>query len=253
MVDVEETQLLRTLIIGCAFCVPTFGVAEDDVIGFSDGSDRALGIAIPEALDQASRLGDAWKESLDILGPDSFDRDIDIDGIRERALNNPRVRALLGADEGQADDQEEDRMRYENQHAFMFASFSMPPASLKVMLREGERLNVPVVFRGFVNNSVFETQTAMEAVFGDDEDVSGFTIDPTMFVRFDVEVVPTLVVVRDQIEPCLTSGCEGDIAPIHDRLAGNIPLVSALELVGRGGGDAAERAVALLAGRGISE
>ena len=162
--------------------------------------------------------------------------------MRARALNNPRVRALLNADDDALEDAGADEVRYQDQYAFLFASFSMPPASLKTMLREGEALGVPVIFRGFVENSVFETQVAMEAVFGDEEDISGFTIDPTMFARFDVTVVPTLIVVADPIQPCATSGCEGDAAPVHDRLAGNIPLRAALEIVVRGGGDAAASA-----------
>ena len=221
---------------------PLFAEDGDGPIAFSDGSDRSLGLAIPETLDEAARLGEAWKESLDIQGPEDFGHDIDVDAMRTRALNNPRVRALLNADDAALQQAGADQVRYQDQYAFLFASFSMPPASLKTMLREGEALGVPVIFRGFVENSVFETQIAMEAVFGDEEDISGFTIDPTMFARFDVTVVPTLIVVADPIQPCATSGCEGDAAPVHDRLAGNIPLRAALEIVVRGGGDAAASA-----------
>jgi hypothetical protein len=67
-----------------------------------------------------------------------------------------------------------------------------------------------------------------------------------MFVRFDVNVVPTLVVVSDVITPCETSGCESDPVSVHDRLAGNIPLIAALEIVSRGGGDAAAQASQIL-------
>ena len=239
--------MLRALVMTLGFAMPVAALAEEHIVTFSDGSGVGLGIAIPQALDEASRLGEAWEDSLDIQAGDAFGRDIDVDALRERALNNPRVRALLGADEGQTLDAAGDKRRYEDQHAFLFASFAMPPASLKAMLREGERLNVPVIFRGFVDNSVYATQTAMEVVFGEDEDISGFTIDPTMFVRFDVEVVPTLVVARDVLEPCVSSGCESDIMPVHDRLAGNIPLAAALEIVAGSGGDAATRASRILA------
>lgn len=239
--------MLRAVIMALGLGMPVAALSEEHVVTFSDGSDRSLGIAIPEALDEAARLGEAWEGSLDIQEGNAFGREIDVDTLREKALNNPRVRALLGADAAPADGADETRVRYEDQHAFLFASFAMPSQSLKAMLREGERLNVPVIFRGFVNNSVFETQVALEAVFGEDEDVSGFTIDPTMFVRFDVAVVPTLVVVRDTITPCETSGCEGDAAPVHDRLAGNIPLISALDIVAQSGGDAASQASRILA------
>lgn len=238
--------MLRAVIIGLGLALPLAGLAEEHIVTFSDGSDRSLGIAIPEALDEAARLGETWEDSLDIQEGNAFGREIDVGALRERALNNPRVRALLGADSAVADDQADDRVRYADQHAFLFASFSMPPRSLKAMLREGERLNVPVIFRGFIENSVHATQAALQEVYGEDEDVSGFTIDPTMFVRFDVEIVPTLVVARDVLEPCLSAGCESDITPAHDRLAGNIPLIAALEIVARGKGDAATQASRIL-------
>lgn len=40
---------------------------------------------------------------------------------------------------------------------YVFVSFSMPDASLKALIRQGELAGVPIVLRGLVNNSVEDT------------------------------------------------------------------------------------------------
>jgi conjugal transfer pilus assembly protein TrbC len=102
------------------------------------------------------------------------------------------------------------------------------------------------VFRGFVNNSVYDTRVALEEVFADDEEGEGFAIDPTLFRRFDIQAVPALVVLGEELDVCNTPACEGDVSPIHDRLSGNIPLETALKLIAAGNGDASETARAIL-------
>ena len=166
--------------------------------------------------------------------------------MRARALNNPRVQALLGAG-GQADEAgSEDARRYPNQRAFLFASFSMPDQSLRQMMVDAQQYNVPIVFRGFVNNSVFDTQVAIQRVFGDDAETIGFSIDPTLFTRFDIQSVPQVVVTRDDIEPCLMQACVGDFPPPHDKVSGNIPLLAVLDIVARADGDASGSAQRIL-------
>ena len=114
-------------------------------------------------------------------------------------------------------------------------------------MQEAIAADIPVIFRGFVNNSVFDTQNALQEAFGDDADLVGFGIDPTIFTRFQIEAVPQLIVTRDLIDVCETSGCEADLMPVHDRVGGNIPLRDALEIIVRGQGDAMEVAKATLA------
>lgn len=109
-------------------------------------------------------------------------------------------------------------------------------------MEEAQAFGVPVVFRGFLGNSVFETQAALTEVFGKETDPVGFGIDPTLFTRFGVETVPQVIVTAEPLEVCETSGCESEVAPLHDRIAGNIPLSAALEIIARGDGDATETA-----------
>ena len=98
-------------------------------------------------------------------------------------------------------------------------------------------LGVPVYFNGFVENSVVETEKRVRAIY-EGEDIShGFGIDPTLFERFDVVAVPTLISTTVDMDVCETTDCSGDLIPAHDRIAGNVPLRRALELIARGNGD----------------
>lgn len=216
-----------------------------EVIEFAPGADGDIGINIPDVLDRARRLGEAWEDRLDIQEPDSFGRDYDIDAMRDRALNNPRVRALLDAGDSEAGP-DVTEARYGNAQVFLLASFSMPAPTLRAMMEEADALDVPVLFRGFVNNSVYDTQAALQETFGDDADLQGFGIDPTVFTRFGVEAVPTVIVTAAPLDVCQTAGCADDVPPLHDKIAGNIPLRAALDIVARGEGEARQVARDLL-------
>ena len=164
--------------------------------------------------------------------------------MRDRALNNPRVQALLNAQERHAEDGAE--KRYENKQVFVFVSFSMPPQSLRAVMEEAHDYEATVLFQGFLNNSVFDTQEALLTVFGSEEETKGFGIDPTMFVRFGIDRVPAVIVTREEIQPCETSGCQNDIAPVHDKIMGNIPLTAVFEEIVTRQGDTADHAALLL-------
>ena len=223
---------------------PTF--AEGDVLQFAPGAQGFIEPSIPDILDQSENLGDRWSDGLDIQEADSFGHAFDMDAFREKALSNPRVRDMLGADAGafQPNPQND---RWGSDRIFLLASFSMPAPTLRAMMVEAKAIGASIVFRGFLGNSVFQTQEAISEVFGEDADAVGFGIDPTLFTRFGVEAVPQLIVTAEPLEVCETSGCEGDQAPDHDRIAGNIPLQAALEIIASGNGEAAHTAKEALA------
>ncbi|MBL1435993.1 MAG: type-F conjugative transfer system pilin assembly protein TrbC [Rhodobacteraceae bacterium] len=258
MAYVEEKKLLRTLIsTTCLVAHGFMAFAQDSqpeinlgeplpLVEIAPGAQGFIEPSIARILDDARRLGAAWKENLSIQQADDFGRSYDIDGFRDRALANPRVRALLGADVEGLPQSEGIEPRYGNKQVFLLASFSMPPNILRVMMDEAKTLDIPVIFRGFVNNSVYDTQIALQAAFGNDADLVGFGIDPTIFTRFQIEAVPQLIVTRDQIDVCETTGCEADPIPVHDRVGGNIPLRDALQMIVMGQGDALEVAKAAL-------
>jgi len=264
MAYVEEEKLLRPLItmtcltMTCLVGLGSAALAQDTapeaqtespapLVEIAPGAQGFIEPSIAKMLDDARQLGAALEDTLSIQKADDFGRSYDIEGFRDRALANPRVRALLGADSEGAAQSEATEPRYGNKQVFLLASFSMPPNVLRSMMDEAISLDIPVIFRGLVNNSVFDTQVALQAVFGDDAKLVGFGIDPTIFTRFQIEAVPQLIVTRDQIDVCETTGCEGDPVPVHDRVGGNIPLKDALQMIVMGQGDAIEVAKAALA------
>lgn len=221
-------------------------VNADGFVDFAPGAQGGFTTSIPGLLDRAERDGQWLRDNIRPQDPAVTSLGSSIDELRERALNNPRVQALLGAGGQDAGQAGEDPRRYPNQRGFLFASFSMPEQSLRQMMIDAQQYNVPIVFRGFVNNSVFDTQVAIQRVFGDDAETIGFSIDPTLFTRFGITSVPQVVVTRDDLEPCETQACLNDIAPPHDKVAGNIPLPAVLEIIKRANGDSGNSAERML-------
>ena len=240
--------MLRALTLSACLVAANPAIADEaePLVDYAPGAQGIIRPSIPEMIDEARQRGARLLEELTPLEADDFGVQPDLDGMRARALNDPRVRALLGVDGGGAEPAATEP-RYGSARVYLFASFSMPPASLRTMMVEAQRLEVPIVFQGFVENSVFATQTALQTVFGEDADTVGFGIDPTMFVRFSVESVPQLIVLRDPLEVCEMQGCVGEAPPPHDVIRGNIPLEAGLEIIARGQGDAPQVAAQLLA------
>ena len=236
-------RTLMTIVVLVLGATPP--LAGDEVLQFAPGAQGFIEPSIPDMLEGARQLGDQWSENLDIQEADGFGRDFDIEAFREKALSNPRVREMLGVEEGTLlSEQENDR--WGSDRIFLLASFSMPAPTLRAMMVEAREFGVPIVFRGFLDNSVFATQAAITETFGEDADAVGFGIDPTLFTRFQVETVPQIIVTSEPLDVCETSGCEGDLAPLHDRISGNIPLQAALEIIAEGDGKAAHTARAAL-------
>lgn len=212
-----------------------------DVVAQQD----AIEARIRQAIETARIDGAALEERLQIL-EEEFDLP---DGLRDlgvQSLQNERVRSLLnlpapGAEQGSPDGE----VRYASD-VFVLASFSMPVASLKALLLDASEIGVPVVFRGFVNGSIQDTEAAVRMVYSEDDRSQGFTIDPTLFERFNVQAVPVVISLGERIDVCETQGCAGDPVPVHDRVTGNISLMAALDIIARGNGDAPEPARAIL-------
>lgn len=112
---------------------------------------------------------------------------------------------------------------------YVFASFSMPDASLKSLIRQGELTGVPIVFRGLVNNSIEATMRAVHVLYTEGENPeSGALIDPTLFQRFAIDQVPTVVVAEAAAGACTPTECP---VPEHVRIAGDVPLGYALDRI----------------------
>ena len=242
MAHLAKTQLLRALMLTAALTTGAAQAqempAEDPPVRYAPGATGAIRVPVEDIVREAERRGDELADRLTIQ-PEREGVEIeDLAGLRKRALNDPRIKKLLGVAEDEAAGAGEAE-KYAETEAILFASFSMPAQSLRQMMQEATHYGATIVFRGFVNNSVFDTRAKLEEVFGQDELGEAFAIDPTLFKRFDIHAVPVLVVLGEGLDVCESAHCELDLPPKHDRLSGNIPMETALRLMAAGKGDAA--------------
>lgn len=108
----------------------------------------------------------------------------------------------------------------------VFVSLSMPRPSLERLLDQAARAHATVVLRGLVNGSLRNTVETVQPLLGARQ--GALQIDPQAFDRFDVQRVPSFVLVRDGVRP--QSCASGTCAPASDfvRVAGDVTLDYAL-------------------------
>lgn len=128
----------------------------------------------------------------------------------------------------------------------IMVSFSMPDAALHSLAREARRIGAPLVLRGLINDSFPETLTAIRSLAGEASDLSGVSIDPTLFTRFAVQSVPTYVLLLEPLRTCTSTECA---VPNHLRLSGESGLRHVLETMGRGASPEVRAIIDLLAVR----
>jgi conjugal transfer pilus assembly protein TrbC len=105
----------------------------------------------------------------------------------------------------------------------------MPRGSLRSLIAQGELAGVPIVLRGLVNNSVEDTMQAVHSLYVEGErQESGAVIDPTLFERFDIKQVPTVVVAETPAVACSVEACP---TPAHVKIAGDVPLRYSLDRI----------------------
>lgn len=108
----------------------------------------------------------------------------------------------------------------------VFASLSMPPASLKQLIADTARAGGVVVFRGFPGNSAKAFVGQLGQIVRRD-DMPNIGIDPRLFRAFDIQAVPTFVAVSSGFDLCAGFACRTKVPP-HDRLEGNVTVDYAL-------------------------
>ena len=136
--------------------------------------------------------------------------------------------------------------RGEAPQLIVFASLSMPPASLKPLIADTARAGGVVVFRGFPGNSAKAFTTALARSIGDDRALANIGIDPRLFRAFAIEAVPAFVVVSSDFDLCAGLNCRSAVPP-HDRVTGNVTLDYALSTFADGQGPGARVAAVGLA------
>ncbi|EEN5143102.1 type-F conjugative transfer system pilin assembly protein TrbC [Salmonella enterica subsp. enterica serovar Oranienburg] len=103
--------------------------------------------------------------------------------------------------------------------AVYFVSFSIPEEGLKRMLGETRRYGIPATLRGMLNNDLKATANAVLSLVKDGA-TDGVQIDPTLFSKYDIRSVPSLVVYCSQG---------------YDVVRGNLRIKQALEKVSTAG------------------
>ena len=214
------------------FVILAMGFLASQVHADQIPSASTHGALIDDLLEEADVIGEDLQSRLQLLQQD-FDLDPDIAARAIDSLENGRVREMLNIGPDDLPSNIDDGKRYPG-GIFVFASFSMPEPSLKAVLSDASELGIPVVFNGFVDNSVIATEERVRSIY-DGSDIShGFIIDPTLFTRFEVIAVPTVVSTMVKLDVCETSGCDEDLVPDHDRAAGNVPLRFLLTVIAKG-------------------
>ena len=113
-----------------------------------------------------------------------------------------------------------------------FASFSVSDASLERAIDQAERCGAALVIRGLVKGGDFRATVERIAKLLNRRKVS-FLIDPTLFSRFDIQRVPTVVLVASgEVPRCEDQDCTSP-APLHWAVAGDVTLDYALEEIVR--------------------
>lgn len=117
--------------------------------------------------------------------------------------------------------------------AVVFVSFSMPTLSLKQIIQDAARYQIPVVIRGLYENSFRKTiEKIFELVKEDNK--GGILINPMWFKKYDIKAVPAVVVSSGE-------GSDANEREISfkkngfDVVYGNIPLKRALTIIAEQG------------------
>lgn len=119
-----------------------------------------------------------------------------------------------------------------------FASLSIPPASLKRMIQDTARAGGVVAFRGFPNNSMKAFASRLSQIVEDRQAFANIGVDPRLFRAFEVQAVPTYVVVSSDFDLCAGFACRTKVPPF-DRLSGNVSVDYALNSFVDGNGPGA--------------
>lgn len=88
----------------------------------------------------------------------------------------------------------------------IFISFSMPDSEIEILMNEAKSIGAGVFIQGFIDDEfkkTYEKISQLTNVTG-----VGVGIDPTLFERFDINVVPSFVLPFEPITQCNKSTCD---------------------------------------------
>lgn len=148
-----------------------------------------------------------------------------------------RARTEIGKliDQAEQHDVLTDTNRDNGSRFYVFVSFSMPDVTLRRLMQQAERIGAPLVLRGMVENDMNKTRIKVGKLLDADKKGNtsidgGLSIDPTLYDRFGISVVPAFVLTDAPVQACTQAGCP---TPDFVRLAGDVTLEYALESIAR--------------------
>jgi len=111
----------------------------------------------------------------------------------------------------------------------IFASFTLPPASLKRIVAQANRVGATVVLRGFKDNSVKATALAIQAL---GEAHANVVINPNAYTQYRVDAVPlVLLATADAMDRTDAEGCA--LPASYASVTGDVSLDYALDEIAR--------------------
>lgn len=120
----------------------------------------------------------------------------------------------------------------------VFASLSMPQASLTRLIADTSKAGGVVVFRGFPGGSTKAFAEGLKQVVTNEGEEAHIAIDPRLFRAFKVTAAPTFVAAGRDYDLCDGLDCTS-ATPDHDRLTGNVTVAYALDSFASGRGPGA--------------
>ena len=197
-----------------------------------EAAARALAEAVEAARSDAENL-DAWSRTVLDRALRSTGAPPEEDGTAASTLPLPAERAAATLARSLVPETA-------GPEVIVFTSLALPEASWRRWSLDADRAGAALVLRGVVPEGLAATVRRIRARLP--EGGAGVAIDPALFRRFGIDAIPAVAVVPGGVAPCRRGGCAGEPAPAHDRIAGNIGLVAALETVAAEGAAGRETA-----------
>lgn len=112
---------------------------------------------------------------------------------------------------------------------FLLVSFSMPKDSLAEYCQAAKKYHVTLVLRGLVNNQLKDTALAMNE---NDLQHCDWHVEPRLFSKFNVTMVPTLLEFDAPLKP---GWSDSSTEPPVKSVSGHVTLTSMIEHLEKGG------------------
>lgn len=116
----------------------------------------------------------------------------------------------------------------ENSNIALFLSFTtLDKDTVLMYAKQAVKYNIPIVLRGFINNSFKETGTYIKVIREQFPELT-ILIDPPAYEKYDITVIPALVVSKSAANP-IKDGCNspGDYVKVY----GEISIAGMLDYV----------------------